>query len=500
MTISITSPVAGASVSGTINLVGNDGGVVVQASDGATPLGSVVISTPLPFTLPVDTTQFPNGAQTITVSDGVSTASVTVIVANVVALPPATLSVSSPVAGASEPATFSVVGVAGSEWVNVAVFDDATGAKVGADTTPTPGSGAFTIPVNMGTLTGTRQLDVIGFSVVAGQPGGTQSTVSVSVVLSTVVTPPPPPATTLPFHGVNGHYVDGGAYSSGIAQQVADMQYMGVKSIRQDCGSSGDLTTIAGLITQFAPIMVQPIFNVYPTGTNETTIYNQYFTYGQNAATAVAGKVPVIELMNEPENQFLGAPANNGQNITDFSAYNSKWPALRGACRGFIAGFRSVDTTKQTLIAGPSVGWLHYGLLDGLWKGTAPDGTSGHPTCQWDLTNFHWYYDDGNIENAGNTNTNVVQYLKTAYGVPIILTETGVQYSLSESAIDTYIGTIVAWMVANATKYGIVGYNHYELYNLDANSGFLMGLYSSRGVKNAGRADAMKAAIAANPR
>jgi hypothetical protein len=39
----------------------------------------------------------------------------------------------------------------------------------------------------------------------------------------------------------------------------------------------------------------------------------------------------------------------------------------------------------------------------------------------------------------------------------------------------------------------------YELYNFDNNSGFYMGLYSSPGVDNAGRAAAMTSAISSNP-
>jgi hypothetical protein len=204
-------------------------------------------------------------------------------------------------------------------------------------------------------------------------------------------------------------------------------------------------------------------------------------------------------LMNEPEVQYFpGAPANNGQNITDMAASNSAWPAFRGAVRGFIDGFRSVDTTKKTLIASPSVGWLHYGILNGLWNGTAPDGSSGHPTARWDVTNYHWYSDDGNIESAGSTNTNVLQYLKTTFALPIMMTEIGVQKSESESAINSYVSTETAFYAANAAKYGIIGINWYELYNFQNLNGFYMGLYSAQGVQNAGRAAAMKSVISAS--
>ena len=316
-------------------------------------------------------------------------------------------------------------------------------------------------------------------------------------------TPTPTPSSgasssTVPFYGVNGHYMQGGVYSTDISQQVADMKAMGVGSIRQDCYSTSDTATMASLVSSFAPINIQPIFNVYPSTTNETTAYNQFYSYGQTVATQLAGKVAIIELMNEPENQyFSGAPANNGQSVTDWSSSNSQWPAFRGAVRGFYAGFRSVDTTKKTLIASPSVGWLHYGLLEGLWTGEGPDGSTGNPTATWDVTNYHWYYDMGDIENAGGVNT--LSVIKSDFKLPIVLTEIGVQTSVSSSVYDSYVGSAISEYAGAASTYDIIGLDWYELYNFDANSGFYMGLYSSPGVANAGRAAAMTSAISANP-
>jgi hypothetical protein len=302
----------------------------------------------------------------------------------------------------------------------------------------------------------------------------------------------------LPFYGVNGHYTQGGVYSTDISQQVADMQAMGVGSIRQDCYSTSDTATMASLVSSFAPVVIQPMFDVYPTTTDETTAYNQFYTYGQTVATQLAGKVAVIEMMNEPENQYFSSgPADNGQSVTNWSASNSQWPAFRGAVRGFYAGFRSVDTTKQTLIASPSVGWLHYGILEGLWTGEGPDGSTGNPTATWDITNYHWYYDMGDIENAGGVNT--LSVIKSDFNLPIILTEIGVQTSVSSSVYDSYVGSAISEYASGASTYNIVGVDWYELYNFDANSGFYMGLYTSPGVANAGRAAAMTSAISANP-
>lgn len=276
------------------------------------------------------------------------------------------------------------------------------------------------------------------------------------------------------------------------------MKAMGVNSIRQDCYSTSDTATMASLVSSFAPIKVQPAFNVFPQTTDETTAYNQYYAYGKTVAGQLAGKVAVIELMNEPENMyFSNGPANNGQNVTDWSASNSQWAAFRGAVRGFYAGFRSVDTTKQTLIASPSVGWLHYGMLKGLWTGQSPDGSTGHPTATWDVTNYHWYYDFGDIENAAGVNT--LAELKSAFNLPIMLTEIGVQTSVSNSVYNSYVASTIAEYASSAKTYNIIGVDWYELYNFQNIDGFYMGLYSSPGVINTGRASAMASAVAANP-
>jgi hypothetical protein len=251
-------------------------------------------------------------------------------------------------------------------------------------------------------------------------------------------------------------------------------------------------------VSSFAPVKIQPVFNDFPTTTDETTAYNQYYAYGRTVAGQLAGKVAVIELMNEPENMYFAkGPANNGQNVTDWSASNSQWAGFRGAVRGFYAGFRSVDTTKQTLIASPGVAWLHYGMLKGLWSGQSPDGSTGHATATWDITNYHWYYDFGDIENAGGVNT--LAALKSAFNLPIMLTEIGVQTSVSSSTYNSYVASSIAEYASSAKTYNIIGVDWYELYNFQNMNGFFMGLYSSPGVGNAGRATAITNAVTSNP-
>jgi hypothetical protein len=85
--------------------------------------------------------------------------------------PAAAFSISSPVNGASVAGVIPIHGVAGSQWVNVAVFDASTYAKVAADAAPA--NGAFTLSLDTTQFAnGPVQLNVQAFSVPAGQSGG----------------------------------------------------------------------------------------------------------------------------------------------------------------------------------------------------------------------------------------------------------------------------------------------------------------------------------------
>jgi len=528
----ISSPSNNASVSGSIQITGSAGSKWVNIA-AYNSSGSKVANDVAPangaYALTVDTTKLPKGSNVLSVvafsvaagqSGGTSaTVSLTVNVTSVAPTPTPTpisssaFTISSPANNASVSGSIQIKGVAGSEWVNIAAYNS-SGSKVANDVAPA--NGAYALTVNATQLAqGSNALSVMAFSVAAGQSGGTSAQLSLTVnVTGAAATPTPTPtpvpvkptptptpvstSSSIPFYGVGGHYVMGGVFSTSISQQVADMQAMGMTSIRQDCYNTNDTATMASLVKSFAPIVIQPVFDVYPSSnSSESSAYSQYYAYGQTIAGQLAGKVKIIEMMNEPEVQYLAAGTGNGQSVTDWASANNQWPAFRGAVRGFYDGFRSIDTTKQTLIASPSVGWLHYGILLGLWNGQGPDGSTGNPVARWDVTNYHWYYDFGDIENAGGVNT--LSVIKSAFNLPIMLSEVGVQSSVSSSVYNSYENTAIAEYASGANTYNIVGINWYELYNFEANSGFYMGLYSSPGVDNAGRAAGMAAAIKAHP-
>ncbi|MGX6999939.1 hypothetical protein [Caballeronia sp. KNU42] len=563
----ITSPVPGATVSGTVNLIGTYGGVTGEVMNGTTVIGTVVLVQPVPFSVPVDTTQLANGVQPLSFSDGVNVATVSVIVNNVVAPPVTTLTISSPAAGAAEGETFSVTGIAGSQWVNVSVFDDATGTKVGTDVTPGVG-GAFTIPVNMGALSGTRQIDVIGFTVPAGQSGGTQATASVSVtitpaptlavsaptngfsqaspvtvsgttnqssvvisnaagaVLATVTpangafstsltlaagsyalsvsagTATPvavsgtvtaaPPAAKLPYWAVNCHYNQGGWYSqTPIATQVALMQLIGAEGCRQDMYDVGDAQTIAGLISQFAPIKVLPCY--IPTYSGSTAqVYAAAYADGQTLAGLFAGKVPMVEIGNEWN---LADISGNAQGNLPSNFNESETVYSMAVMAGFCEGFRSKDPTSQTLL-GVNTTYVEFGWLQMIVNNTLPNGSASGYTINFDVATWHDYQTGGDMANTSTPsgNVNVLQSIKAITSKPIYFSECGAgNPNLSVAATQAYISSQLPEMLADSQVEGSCWYELVDFTDGD------YGLADSNGNIKA-QGTALKNFIAANPR
>src|SRR6202020_3080361 len=92
-----------------------------------------------------------------------------------------TLTVTSPSNGATISGTVVFKGQAGSEWVNVAAYDETSaGAMVGSNVKPS--NGAFAILVDTTQLaSGMTSFAIKGFSVPAGQSGGTSRSVALTV-------------------------------------------------------------------------------------------------------------------------------------------------------------------------------------------------------------------------------------------------------------------------------------------------------------------------------
>jgi len=306
------------------------------------------------------------------------------------------------------------------------------------------------------------------------------------------------------FYGVNGHYFQGGPYNANLAQQVKDMQNVGFSSMRLDVFDVTQFRTLVDtVIPSLSPIVVQPILNMWLNVTNENDAYNQSWAVGYAAGQALGCVVPMVELLNEPDTAMYQAGytiGGNGQNPSDYTAGAAFYRIVRGMLRGMYDGFKAGDPIGQTKIAGPSFSWLHTGFSDMLWNGEEPDGSTGHPKLTWDVTNWHWYFDMGNITDAGDTYDNVLAYLQSAYGKPIQVSEIGVQFSQPETVIDDYITSVVAQYAEMKAKYDLQGINWYELYDFSPmldNPAQYMGIYNTTGIQTTMRAATMKAAILA---
>lgn len=478
--VTITAPSAGSNVSGTISVVGSQTVPTVVVSDGAVQLGSQVFAD-VPFSISVDTTLLTDGVQTLAVND----ASVSVNVSNGVA--PTYLNVDSVVSPVAP--QFTVTGESGSQWVNVAAWDHASGTKVSADVSPI--SGTFSLSVNLGTLTGTRQIDVIAFSVPAGQPGGTQATVSFSVTVQVVV-----PAVDL-YWGVDIHPVQGGIYTSrSVAQQKADVQSMGLTTVCADAYTLTDCSTLAGLIPQWAPVVLVPeLIPVQGTLSGSvTTMYNNMKTYGASAASILAGS-PLVVFGNEADLVCITNSNTTDGNLP--SQYNNTQTGLYlAAFSGFCDGWHSVDTARTTKLAINGT-YIHTGWMQMMVNGTLPNGSAApHGAPDVDAYTWHDYQTGGDpaATNGHSGTTNLFTALAALTSKPIYLSETGKgDPAVSSSAVSTYINNIFPEFLSHAQWKGIW---YYELYDY-ADGAY--GLRTSTGaIKPEGTA--LKNLIAANPK
>ncbi|WP_418939859.1 beta-glucosidase [Paraburkholderia bryophila] len=308
-----------------------------------------------------------------------------------------------------------------------------------------------------------------------------------------------------PFFGINGHYVQGGIYTSiPLASQGATIANLGMSGYRQDMYSTDQIAQFATTVMPAlgAGITVLPMIDPYPWNDpslngatpTEASAYAYAYTMAAYAATRLAG-IPVVEFGNEFDIDVHNTPIlSDGQSISNYD--NATFPIWRGALRGAEDGWRSVDTAHVTkIIANASSGWLHLGFLNGLMTGTQPDGSTGHPKISPDIIQWHWYSDGGDFENAhGVSGTyNVLAQLKASYNLPIMFTEIGVNEDFSEAQAQAYINTTIPELVAAKSTYNVIGFNWYELY--DETSG-TFGLVTSSSTPKP-RYATMKAVIAA---
>lgn len=270
------------------------------------------------------------------------------------------------------------------------------------------------------------------------------------------------------FYGMNGHNNEGGAYDiSSPAVQLSQLQTLGVKIYRNEVYNQASVNKLAGIAKTMAAggVTVYPVLLIGTSSfTTEAQAYAAGFQLGQQ--TAASYKYAYYEVSNEIE---AGILTGNVDGVYPQQFDNSKFQIARGVVLGMIAGIRSVDTTGTGKIVMGGGAWLHYAFDQMLVSGTQPDGTTGHPKAQWDITAWHWYSDQGDITHAcGGTGCHDVLGTLQQFGKPIWITEFGVRpWYGSDQQIATYLtgNTMMAEYVNDASKYNIQSIQMYELYD-----------------------------------
>jgi len=266
------------------------------------------------------------------------------------------------------------------------------------------------------------------------------------------------------FYGMNGHISNGGAYDViGAATQLAQLKDLGVKIYRNDVYSQAS----ANMVAKYAAVMAAGGVTMYPVilvGSNFNTEQDAYNAgYALGKSTAQSYPYQYFEVGNEMEVKSL-----NG-NVDGVYAQHYKtqpFTIARGAIRGMIAGVKAVNPSAKIIVGGT---WLHYGFFQMLASGSQPDGTTGHPAVNWDITSWHWYSNQGDMTNAcGGTGCQDLLGTLQKMGKPIWINEFGVrpEYGTSNQIAAYLTGSKMMTQFYNvASKYNVQSIQAFELYD-----------------------------------
>ena len=182
---------------------------------------------------------------------------------------------------------------------------------------------------------------------------------------------------------------------------------------------------------------------------DEEANYKRAYSSGVAEASAYDYAFKYFEAGDELDN-WTGMTGDGSER----SQYvESRYFQARGFVRGMIDGIHSVDASARVLV--DDAGWCHYGFLQMLWQ----DGV------RWDITAFHWYDNEGNIEHAGCHSANAAA-IHAAFGPPVWITEYNSNTAVHKSdpvAEGAWISAFISQLKAVAPKYDIQAAFAYEL-------------------------------------
>jgi hypothetical protein len=183
---------------------------------------------------------------------------------------------------------------------------------------------------------------------------------------------------------------------------------------------------------------------------SEAANYAAAYAVGVGEANNIQSAFTYFEAGNEIDLWvgLTGDGAARGQ-------YNAqRYVQARGWLRGMIDGVHSVNASAQVMV--DDAGWCHYGFLQMLWA----DGV------RWNITAFHWYSNQGNVEQAGCENGANVAAIHAAFGPPVWITEFNSKAAATSNdplAEAAWITAFITQIQSVADKYGIAGAFIYEL-------------------------------------
>jgi hypothetical protein len=264
------------------------------------------------------------------------------------------------------------------------------------------------------------------------------------------------------FYGVVGHLEHRGIYRMiDFDSQIAQVRDLGASVYAQDVSSPQSAQLVADFARQAAKSCISVLALVTPRAPqsrqNEQDAFSAGYDLGKVAGSTLRGLVTYYQVGNEYDNWAILGGGHSGERPTDYD--NDKYMKARGSILGLIKGIRESNPDAKIILT--SFSWLHFGFTDMLFSGTQPDGTSGHPIPQWDITAWHWYSNMGSILAAGPKKINVLQRLKESYGKPIWITEYGVRpnqlnpdaYLVGPNALQGFVQVARQYNVQNVTMY-----------------------------------------------
>jgi hypothetical protein len=278
------------------------------------------------------------------------------------------------------------------------------------------------------------------------------------------------------FYGANSHYDD----SQSISQHIADMKTLGVKTLRITYEFGSSLPTLVSYAQAIQTdntgiqMCVNLDMSITSDGTNPWASEAAAYTYAYNTAVTVCTAlapygVQIYECGNEMDTKN---GINTGDPLGGYASTfsNTLVPIFRGVQRGAIDGIHATGALlgKKLYSASNAYTQCSIGLADMMWYGVQPDGTTGHPTVRWDLTNWHNYEDYGPLVGVPRSTSqgwvNLLDHFNRNYGVPIIITEWNGKASDTDPQRAFWASRWLAEAYNNRYKYNIAFVCVYEMY------------------------------------